>query len=132
MSALTKKSAYVPAGFISLVTFGVYLAAPQNGFVEWDNSEYVFENPYILSFDLAFIRWAFTTFHASNWHPLTWISHAIDYDIWGLNPLGHHLTNNIFHALNTFLVVLLAARLYAAAMIAKEMVKTFMKWGNNG
>ena len=53
----------------------------------------------------------FTTFHASNWHPLTWLSHAIDYAIWGLNPVGHHLTSIIFHGLNTFLVVNLTIRL---------------------
>jgi tetratricopeptide (TPR) repeat protein len=49
----------------------------------------------------------FTAFHAANWHPLTWLSHAIDYAIWGLNPLGHHLTSIIFHGLNTFLVVII-------------------------
>jgi hypothetical protein len=49
----------------------------------------------------------FTAFHASNWHPLAWLSHALDYAVWGLNPMGHHLTSIILHGLNTFLVVII-------------------------
>ena len=56
---------------------------------------------------MTFFRWSFFDFYAANWHPLTWISHALDYAVWGLNPLGHHLTNILFHAVNAFLVVLL-------------------------
>ena len=102
---------YYLAGGVALMTFIVYLAALQNEFVEWDDSQYVFENLHIRSFDTAFFKWAFFYFYAANWHPLTWISHALDYAIWGLNPMGHHLTNNILHAANTFLVVLLVVRL---------------------
>jgi hypothetical protein len=53
----------------------------------------------------------FTAYHASNWHPLTWLSHGIDYALWGLNPMGHHLTSVLLHGLNTFLVVILITRL---------------------
>jgi protein O-mannosyl-transferase len=106
---------YVLAGSVALMTFCVYLASLNNEFVEWDDSTYVFANPFIRSFDLAFLKWAFLNFYAFNWHPLTWISHAMDYAIWGLNPLGHHLTNNILHAVNTFVVVLLVARLMSIA-----------------
>ena len=96
---------------ISLVTYLVYLSSLQNEFVEWDDSIYVFQNPHIRSFNRALFKWAFFHFYASNWHPLVWISHAIDYAFWGLNPLGHHLTNIILHTINTFLVVLLVAKL---------------------
>jgi protein O-mannosyl-transferase len=99
------------ASSVALMTFVVYLASLQNDFVEWDDSEYVFENFHIRSLDMDFFRWAFFDFYAANWHPLTWMSHALDYAVWGLNPLGHHLTNNILHAVNTFLVVLVVARL---------------------
>jgi len=99
------------ASSISVLTFVVYLPALGNSFVEWDDSLYVYENFKIQSLNIAFLKWAFSTFDASNWHPLTWISHAVDYAIWGLNPFGHHLTNNILHAVNTLLVVLLVARL---------------------
>jgi tetratricopeptide (TPR) repeat protein len=116
-AGLTKetKVKYYLAGAVALLTFAVYLPTLQNSFVEWDDGAYVFENLHIRSFDPAFLRWAFFSFHAANWHPLTWISHALDYTIWGLDPLGHHLTNNILHAVNTFLVVLLVARLIEAA-----------------
>lgn len=100
------------AGSVAVITFGVYLSSLQNSFIaEWDDGEYVLNNLHIHSFNLAFLRWAFLDFYASNWHPLTWISHALDYAIWGLNPLGYHLTNNILHAANTFLVVYLIVRL---------------------
>jgi Tfp pilus assembly protein PilF len=105
---------YALAGSVALATIIVYLAALRNDFVEWDDNLYAFANPHIRSFDLAFFRWAFFDFYASNWHPLTWMSHALDYAIWGLNPLGHHLTNIILHAINTFLVVMLVIRLLDA------------------
>jgi lipoprotein NlpI len=106
-----KKVKYGLAASVAVVVFIVYLATLQNEFVEWDDSKYVIGNTHIRSFDTAFFRWAFFDFYAANWHPLTWISHALDYAIWGLKPLGHHLTNNILHAVNTFLVVLLVTRL---------------------
>lgn len=105
---------YYLAASVSLLTFLVYLKSLQNEFVNWDDDLYVYENPNITSFSLKFFKWAFFGFHAGNWHPLTWISHAADYAVWGLNPLGHHLTNNVLHAINTFLVVVLVARLLEA------------------
>jgi len=99
---------------VSLMTFLVYLPSLGNTFLSWDDGIYVTENSAIQKLDRAFFRWAFTAFHAANWHPLTWISHALDYAVWGLNPLGHHLTNNILHAVNTFLVVLLVVKLMEA------------------
>jgi len=105
-----KMKCYV-AGSVALATFIAYLPALRNEFVYWDDNLYIFENPHIRSLDAAFFRWAFLDFHVSNWHPLAWISHAIDYALWGLNPLGHHLTNIVLHATNTALVVLLAVKL---------------------
>jgi tetratricopeptide (TPR) repeat protein len=105
---------YYSAAAISLITFLVYLGSLQNGFVNWDDPAYIYENPHIRSFDPALVRWAFLDFYASNWHPLAWISHAMDVAVWGLNPLGHHLTSNILHAINTFLVVVLATMLVDA------------------
>ena len=109
---ITNKLKYSLAGFVAVITFAVYLAALQNDFIAaGDDSEYVLNNPYIRSINLAFLRWAFFDFHASNWHPLTWISHAVDYALWGPDPLGHHLTNIILHAANTAIVVLLTLKL---------------------
>ena len=105
-----KNLQYYIAAAVSLLTFAIYLPALQNEFVSADDDGYVFENPHIRSFNAIFIKWAFFNFFTSNWHPLTWLSHALDYAIWGLNPLGHHLTSIILHAANTFVVALLSIR----------------------
>ncbi len=105
---------YIPyylAAFVSLTTLSVYLPTLRNDFVNWDDYSYVYENVNIRTLNPAFFRWTISGFYVSNWHPLTWVSHALDYAVWGLNPLGHHLTNNILHAMNTFLVVLLCIKL---------------------
>ncbi len=107
----TQNATYYLAAAVGLITFVVYLRALQNAFVDWDDSTYILDNLDIRSFDLAFLKSAFFGFSAGNWHPLTWVSHAVDYAIWGLNPFGHHLTSIILHSINTFLVVLLAVRL---------------------
>ncbi len=96
------------------MTLLVYLPALQNNFVEWDDGDYASANPHIRSLDGAFIKWAFLQFFASNWHPLTWVSHALDYAVWGLDPFGHHLTSIVLHALNAFLVVFLVIKLLDA------------------
>ncbi len=103
---------YLAATTVSLITFFVYLPALQNGFVNWDDGKYVFENPHIQSIGADFFRWAFFEFYTSNWHPLTWISHALDYALWGLNPVGHHLSSIVLHCLNAFLVTVVALRLF--------------------
>jgi Flp pilus assembly protein TadD len=102
---------YFVAGLVSLLTFSVYLSCIHNEFVAWDDDHYIYENLHLHPLNAAFFRWAFSAFYAANWHPLTWVSHALDYAVWGLNPLGHHLTNNILHAVNTFIVVVLVVKL---------------------
>ncbi len=119
----SNKAKYYLAGLIALITFAVYLHALQNNFVALDDDAYIFDNLHIRSFNLSFLRWAFLGFYASNWHPLTWMSHALDYALWGLNPLGHHLTNIILHAVNTFIVVILAMRLREALTWTTEQTK---------
>ena len=108
---VTKYSKYYLAVVVSLATFLLYTKSLQNYFVDWDDNFYVTANAYIKSFDLKLIRWAFLEFYSYNWHPLTWISHAVDYYIWGLNPFGHHLTSVIIHAINTFFVVIIVVNL---------------------
>ena len=107
----TRRSKYFIAGAVSLITFLVYLTCLRNEFLNYDDTVYVYENLYLRTIDLTFLQWAFSSFYAANWHPLTWISHALDYAIWGLNPVGHHLTNIIIHAVNTALVVLISVSL---------------------
>jgi protein O-mannosyl-transferase len=106
----TIKTKFAIAISVSVVTFIVFLPSLKNEFV-WDDVQYVYSNSFIRSLDTQLLKSALVEFHEANWHPLTWLSHAFDYVIWGLNPLGHHLTNNIFHALNTIIVVFLVIRL---------------------
>jgi len=105
---------YYLAASVSIITFLVYIPCLKNGFVYWDDNVYILENVHIRSLSSDLFQWAFFDFYASNWHPLTWISHAVDYAIWGLNPLGHHLSSLILHAANTFLLVLLVVALMDA------------------
>ena len=107
---------YYLAVLVALTTFIVYLPALSNDFVNWDDGDLIIRNVNIRSLNPAFLRWAFAFLnsYSANWHPLTWISHALDYAVWGLDPMGHHLTNNILHAVNTFLVVLLVVKLIEA------------------
>lgn len=103
---------YLLVFLIAILTVLVYLPALDNDFVNWDDPYYIDENLHIRSLDFQFLKWMFSTFHMQNWHPLTWLSHAIDYALWGLNPIGHHLTSIMLHVLNTVLVVILIIRLF--------------------
>lgn len=98
--------------FSGIVVFLIYIPALFNGFVNWDDSSYVYENYGIHNIGVDFLGWVFSTPIAGNWHPLTIISLAVDYQIWGLNPFGYHLGNNLLHALNTTLFALLVIILH--------------------
>ena len=111
-----KNFRYYLAGSVALATLLVYLPALRNAFVDWDDDVYIFANPYLKAPAFDFVKWAFRTIIAGSWHPLTWISYSLDYAVWGLNPLGYHLTNIILHAVNAFVVVLLAIKLLDAFM----------------
>ena len=81
-------------------------------YVYYDDVDYVARNEAVRAgLTLHGIRWAFTAFHMSNWHPLTWISHMIDVSLFGLNPGPAHLVNAAYHGVNSLLVYLLALRL---------------------
>lgn len=88
-----------------------YLAMLKNEFLLWDDDHYIIDNPHIRTIGWPLIKWAFTTCMQGNWHPLAFLSHAVDYAIWGLNPAGHHATSLIIHTCNSLLVVLLVARI---------------------
>jgi tetratricopeptide (TPR) repeat protein len=76
-------------------------------FVGYDDQDYVTENSHVQKgLTVESIIWAFSSFHSANWHPLTWLSHMLDCELYGLNPMGHHWTNLIFHMINTILLFL--------------------------
>jgi len=112
------------AGIIAIVLFlltcSVYAPALKNGFV-WDDSAYITENPMIRSLNIRSLYTMLTVRSVGNWHPLTSLSHALDYALWEFNPFGYHLTNIIFHSLNTILVFLLVILLMEKANTINNM-----------
>ncbi len=100
---------------IALLISLLYGQVKDHAFVDFDDYEYITENPHVNSGLTADnIVWAFVSYHSHNWHPLTWISHMADVQLFGLNPAGHHLINVLFHLLNTILLLLLLRRLTGA------------------
>jgi len=84
----------------------------QCDFTNYDDPAYITENDHIQNgLTMAGIRWAFTTDYAENWHPLTWLSHMLDVQLFGLRPRWHHLTNLLFHLANTLLLFFVLNRM---------------------
>jgi Flp pilus assembly protein TadD len=93
---------------IVLVTIAVYNGVSHNGFINLDDNVYLTNNPQVhAGLSLKAVKWAFTTYDADNWHPLTWISHALDWELFGKNASGHHYVSALFHAVNAVLLFLL-------------------------
>jgi len=98
--------------FLAAIVWFVFGQTLHHAFVNYDDQDYVYENPIVqkgLTWDG--FRWAFTHVAASNWHPLTWISHMLDCELYGLNPAGHHLTNVVLHWLAATLLFLVLRRM---------------------
>ncbi len=87
---------------ITLIVFGQTF---HYGFVNYDDDTYVYENPEVTrGLTLQGIIWAFTRVNSDNWHPLTWVSHMLDCQFYGLNPAGHHVTNVLLHTTTAVLL----------------------------
>jgi tetratricopeptide (TPR) repeat protein len=99
-----------------VVTLAIYWRVGGYDFLNYDDDVYVVANPQVqMGFSKAGIAWAFTTTHASNyWHPLTWVSHMLDVEIFGIDPGKHHLVNVIFHLINSILLFLVLLRMTGA------------------
>lgn len=90
---------------LAAVTFVGFEQTRLNEFVSYDDPLYITENPHVQApITPKSFAWAFTSSYPSNWHPLTWLSHILDYRLFGLNPTGHHLMNVFFHIANTLLL----------------------------
>ncbi|MCK5717553.1 MAG: hypothetical protein KAH77_08690 [Thiomargarita sp.] len=83
-----------------------YYDALNNQFI-WDTQGYVVDNAHIRAFNGENLYWMFSQFYGGNWHPLTWLSHSLDYALFGLNPWGHHFVNLLIHCFNSLLVFIL-------------------------
>ncbi len=108
-----------------VVTVFSYRGVRSNDFVTFDDTSYVLENRQVQQgVNLQSVAWAFTTYYASNWHPLTWISHMVDWSLYGNNPSGHHITNVCLHAANSILLFLLL--LYMTGYLGRSAMVAFL------
>jgi len=95
-----------------LTIFAIYWQVNHYDFINYDDSSYITENRYVKNgLTIEGIKWAFTSFHSSNWHPITWLSHMLDVTLFGMNPGAHHLTNVFFHLANTLLLFFVFSRM---------------------
>ena len=109
------------AAIVALV-LAVFAQARTFDFLHFDDQTYVSKNPNVTSgLTARSIGWAFTTGRAANWHPLTWVSHMIDVQLFGLWAGGHHLTNVAIHAVTTLLLFALLLRLVANPWTAASL-----------
>lgn len=93
---------------LAVVTLALYRPVDRHPFLNYDDDRYVTENPHVRQGLTAnTVRWAITSTEQANWHPLTWMSHALDYSLFRLNPAGHHFTSIVLHAVNVVLLFLL-------------------------
>ncbi len=106
-----------------LSVFVVYHPVTDYEFVNYDDDAYVFENDHVRAgLNLQGVLRSFSTTHACNWHPITWISHIFDNHLYGMNSGGHHFTNVLFHLLNTLLLFFVfnkaTGRLWESSFVA--------------
>src|ERR1035437_471009 len=105
--------------FVGVVLFGLvlgtFLPALSNGFVGFDDPDYVTENVHVQAgLTWESVQWAFRSTEAANWHPLTWLSHMLDCEFFGLASWGHHLTSILLHAVSATLLFLVLRRMTGA------------------
>jgi len=106
-----------------VIVLAVYWQVKDHEFINYDDNVYITDNPQVQSgFTSKTVGWAFTTTQAGNWHPLTWLSHMLDYLLFGLNPWGHHLTSVFLHMINSILLFLLlrwaTSAIWPSALVA--------------
>lgn len=100
---------------LTVLTLVVFAGVADFGFVEYDDDVYVYDNPHVRGgLSLRGVQWAFTATRSGHWHPLTWLSHMLDCELFGLNPAAHHLSNLFLHVLNLLLLFLLLHRMTGA------------------
>ena len=109
--------------FLLISILATYWQVRGCAFVNYDDNQYVTENLNVQKgLTAKSLKWAFTTFHSANWHPLAWLSHMLDYKLYGLNPAGHHWTNVEFHIANTlllfYILYVMTGALWRSAFVA--------------
>jgi protein O-mannosyl-transferase len=97
---------------LAAVTIITFLGAARNGFVNYDDPDYITHNVHVTTgLNWTNLVWAFETSHSANWHPVTWISHMLDCQFFGLNPAAHHMVSVLIHAAAAVLLFLALNRM---------------------
>ena len=97
---------------LAAATIAVYWPVHKYDFVKYDDDVYVYNNSNIQNgITVQSVKWAFSSGYANFWHPLTWLSHILDWRLYGRNAGGHHFTNLIFHIVNTLLMFFVFKRM---------------------
>ncbi len=110
-----KRVPFVIVFALAAVVAAAYYPALFNDFVNYDDDLYVTDNPQVQAgLTWAGVAWSFEVGHVSNWHPLTWLSHRLDCEAFGLDPRGHHLSSLLLHLANTVLLFVVLRRLTGA------------------
>src|SRR5437016_931006 len=110
-----KRSALILA-LLGAITLLAFWPVVHNQFIRYDDADYVVENPHVLTgITWGNVGWAVRTGHASNWHPLTWLSHMLDVQLFGLRPGYHHLSSLLLHTVNVLLLFLFLQMVTGAA-----------------
>jgi len=109
---LAARASWVIPLAIAAVAFVVFLPVLGNGFVSFDDEKNFLNNPHFRGLGPAQLHWMWTTFHMGHYVPLSWMTLGLDYTLWGMNPLGYHLTSLLLHAANAVLVYAIASRLF--------------------
>ena len=110
---------------VVLATWTAFLPTLSNGFVEWDDYENLINNQNFRGLDWSHLGWMFTTFHMGPYQPLSWLTLGLNYAVWGLNPLGYHLTNLLLHSANALACYFVSRRLLALAWSQPDSEKSW-------
>jgi protein O-mannosyl-transferase len=106
------RTLWARGAIVAGVTLAVFVPSIRNGWVNWDDADNFLGNPYFRGLGWANLRWIFAgSVQDAHWTPLTWLTLSLDYVMWGLNPVGYHLTSLLIHSLNALLCYVLAYRL---------------------
>jgi protein O-mannosyl-transferase len=114
-----------PAMLLGVITFALYIQVVHHPFTNYDDGEYVQQNVNVQhGITGPMLRWAFTSVDHSNWHPVTWISHAIDWQLFGPSPAGHHVMSLLLHIASVVLLFLLFAEMTGSTV--KSLIVAFL------
>ena len=122
-SAVGAKKWYLPLALalIAVITVAVYRGVLQNGFIDYDDTDYITVNMIVQQgLTMKGLLWSFSAFHAGNWHPITWLSHMADVELFSLNPMGHHAVSLLLHVANAVLLCFLLQQI--TGLVGRSLV----------